>query len=191
MTKYYLLLLIIFILLFIFLNKNNLIYVEGQNGINFLINNDTDKEYKIRLLSKIVENMYKLKNHMIKNINNFKDYTEYIKQLQENFTEKRTSIYETNPSSNLTSFSVNKGEELSVCLKSKNTNKFHDINLLMYVVIHEMAHFACPDIGHGIKFKKIFKKLVEEAININIYTKVDYNTNPVEYCGMILSSSII
>jgi predicted metal-dependent hydrolase len=61
----------------------------------------------------------------------------------------------------------------------------------MYVAIHEMAHVACPEIGHGKLFMKIFKKLAEEAVKINIYRKVNYSDNPVEYCGMILSSSII
>ena len=59
----------------------------------------------------------------------------------------------------------------------------------MYVAIHEMAHIACPDIGHGPLFKKIFKLLTEEAININKLE--DYSDKPVEYCGMILSSNII
>jgi predicted metal-dependent hydrolase len=191
MINYYLIILIFFILIFIFLNKNNLVYIEGQNGLKFLINEDTDKQNKIKLLSKIIENMYKLKNYMVYNINKFPEYKEYINQLNENFTEKRTTIYETDPTSDLTSFSVNKGEELSVCLKSKKTGELHDINLLMYVVIHEMAHFACPDVGHGLLFKKIFKKFIEEAININLYKKVDYSEHPVEYCGMTLSSSII
>jgi predicted metal-dependent hydrolase len=191
MINYYLIILIFFILIFIFLNKNNLVYIEGQNGLKFLINEDTDKQNKIKLLSKIIENMYKLKNYMVYNINKFPEYKEYINQLNENFTEKRTTIYETDPTSDLTSFSVNKGEELSICLKSKKTGELHDINLLMYVVIHEMAHFACPDVGHGLLFKKIFKKFIEEAININLYKKVDYSEHPVEYCGMTLSSSII
>ena len=37
----------------------------------------------------------------------------------------------------------------------------------------------------------IFRKFIEEAININLYKKVDYSEHPVEYCGMTLSSSII
>ena len=62
---------------------------------------------------------------------------------------------------------------------------------MMYVGIHEMAHIACPEIGHGDLFKKIFKKLTEEAIKIGIYKKIDYSSQPTEYCGMILSSSIV
>ena len=115
----------------------------------------------------------------------------YIKQLYENLTESRTLIYETEPTSDLTSYSVNKGEELSFCLKSKKTGKHHNINLLMYVALHELAHIACPETGHGDLFKKIFKFLTEEAILLGMYIKQDYNQQPVEYCGMILSSSII
>jgi len=92
---------------------------------------------------------------------------------------------------NLTSYSVNKGEELSFCLRSKKTGELHDINLLTYVGIHEISHIACPEIGHGDLFKKIFRMFALEGVNIGIYKKVDYSEIPIEYCGMILSSSII
>jgi len=183
--------LIIFIYFFLFINRNNLIYVESNSGTKFLVHKDNLKNEKAKLLSQIVENMIILKNHMIKNINNFKSFKPYINQLNENFTESRTVIYETDPESNLTSYSVNKGEEISFCLRSKKSGKLHDINLLMYVAIHEMAHIACPEIGHGELFKKIFRKLTEESINIGIYKKVNFSESPEEYCGMILSSSIV
>jgi len=182
---------IIFIYFFLFINRNNLIYVESKTGTKFMVQKDNLKKEKADLLGKIVENMFILKNHMVKNINNFPIYEAYIKQLKNNLSESRTVVYETDPKSNLTSFSVNKGEELSFCLKSKKSNELHDINLLMYVAIHEMAHIACPEIGHGELFKKIFRKLTEEAINIGIYKKVNFSEIPTEYCGMILSSSII
>ena len=114
-----------------------------------------------------------------------------INLLTNNLTSKRTSIYENDPNSNLTSFSVNKGEEMAFCLKSKKNGNFHEINLLMYVAIHEMAHVACPEVGHGDLFKKIFQFLVLRAMEIGIYNKEDYGQHPVEYCGMMLSSSIV
>ena len=116
---------------------------------------------------------------------------EYIELLEENFNDQRTKIYENDPSSELTSYSVNKGEELAFCLKSKRTGELHEINLLLYVAIHEMAHMGCPEIGHGELFKKVFRFLTLEAIKLGVYTKDDYSANPVEYCGMILSSSIV
>lgn len=183
--------LLFFIYIFLFINRNNIIYVESKSGTKFMVHKDMLKKEKASLLEEVVDKMYILKNHLVDNIDKFPDYKTYIEQLKDNFTESRTVIYETDPESNLTSYSVNKGEELSICLKSKSTGRLHQINLLMYVVIHEMAHFACPEIGHGDLFKKIFRKFTQEAININVYKKEDFETNPVEYCGMILSSSIV
>ena len=182
---------IIFIYFFLFINRKNLVFIETNSGTKFLVHKDNLKNEKANLLGKMVENMFILRNHMVKNINNFPSYKPYINQLKNNLSETNTIVYETDPNSELTSYRVNKGEELSFCLKSKKTNQLHDLNLLMYVAIHEMAHVACPEIGHGKLFMKIFRKLVEEAIKINIYKKVNFSDIPVEYCGMILSSSII
>ena len=184
---------IIFIYIYFFLNKKNFVSIESYTGTKYMVYNDNLNKDKANLLASIVKNMCILKNHLTANIlsNDLKEYEPYIKQLDKNFNENRTSIYETDPTSEFTSYSVNKGEELSVCLKSKNSDKLHDINLLMYVVIHEMAHFACPEIGHGALFQKIFKKFLEVAVELEIYQYNDYNKKPVEYCGMILSSNII
>lgn len=182
---------IIIIYIFLFINRNNVIYIESSTGTKFLVHKDNDKQQKANLLGQLVENLYLLKNHLIKNRDNLKDYSEYIDLLSKNFNEGKTSVYETDPDSNLTSYSVNKGEEISFCLRSKKTGELHDINLLTYVGIHEISHIACPEIGHGDLFKKIFRMFAQEAVNIGIYKKVDYSFQPVEYCGMILSSSII
>ncbi len=182
---------VIIIYIFLFLNRNNVIYIESSTGTKFLVHKDKDKQQKANLLGQLVENLYSLKNHLVKNKNKFTEYAEYIDLLAKNFNEGVTSVYETDPDSNLTSYSVNKGEELSFCLRSKKTGEIHDINLLTYVGIHEISHIACPEIGHGNLFKKIFRMFAQEAINIGIYKKVDYSEVPVEYCGMILSSSII
>jgi predicted metal-dependent hydrolase len=184
-------LIIIFLYIFLFLNRNNVIYIESKSGTKFLVNNDSMKEAASDLLSTIVENMFKLKNYLYKFKDNYSDYEVYIYQLNTNLNEATTIIYETEPNSDLTSYSINKGEELAFCLKSKKTGKLHDINLLMYVALHEMAHIACPETGHGDLFKKIFKFLTERAIEINLYRRVDYNQQPTEYCGMVLSSSIL
>ena len=183
----------IFIYIFLFINRNKLVYVESNSGTKFLLhkdNNQFNKE-KANLLSNIVQNIFLLKNHLKKNINNLSEYKDYIEQLNENLDENTTVIYETDPESDLTSYSVNKGEEISFCLRSKKTGKLHNLNLLMYVAIHEISHIACPEIGHGELFRKIFAMFLDEAIKIGIYKKVNYAESPVEYCGMVLSSSII
>lgn len=182
---------IIIIYIFLFLNRNNVVYIESNTGTKFLVHKDKDKIEKANLLGELVEKLYQLKYHLKKNISSFSEYKNYINLMDNNFKEDRTIIYETDPDSTLTSYSVNKGEEISFCLRSKKTGKLHDINLLTYVGIHELSHIGCPEIGHGALFKKVFKFFAQEAISLGIYKKVDYSELPVEYCGMILSSSII
>jgi predicted metal-dependent hydrolase len=166
---------IIFIYIFLFLNYNNVSYIKASNGGQFLIHKDSDKQLKANLLEKVVNNLYLLKDHMVFNIKKFPEYEEYINQLGNQFNKHRTIIYETDPSSSLTSYSINKGEEISFCLRSKKTKQLHDINLIMYVAIHELSHIACPVIGHGPIFKMIFKKLLEEAIILGIYKPLIVN----------------
>ena len=183
---------LIFIYIYYFLNKNNFITIESNTGSAIKIYDDELIKEKTELLSLIVNRMNELTKYLNenKNYDDLIDFKPYINQLINNFNNN-TDIHETDPNTDLTSYSVNKGQELSVCLKSKKTKKLHDINLLMYVVIHEMAHFGCPDIGHGTLFQKIFKKFTEVAIKINLYSYDNYNKNPVEYCGMDLSSNVI
>ncbi len=194
MIKIFLLVLIcIFLYIFFYLNNDEIIYVSANDGKKYLVYKDNYTVEKANLLSNIVSNMFKLKNHLVKNKTKFSELTLYIDQLNTNLTNN-TVFYETNPNINLTSYSVNKGEEIAMCVKSKNTNNLHNINLLMYVAIHELSHIACPESGeksHGPLFKKIFHLFLEEAVSIGIYVKHDYNKYPVEYCGMTLNTSII
>jgi predicted metal-dependent hydrolase len=183
---------IIFIYILYIINKKKLTVIEtSNNGLKVMVYNDSKKITAAELLGEMIKKMFKLRNHLEKNIDKYPEYKEYIELLINNFKEDRTSIYENDPSSDLTSFSVNKGEEIAFCLRSKENKQFHKINLLMYVAIHEMAHVACPEIGHGELFKTVFKFLTLVAIEIGLYILDDYGEHPVEYCGMILSSSIV
>ena len=173
------------------IRKSKLTIVEASStGMKVQVYNGKNKQ-SADLLSEIIQRMFKLRNYLIENKDKYSDHKEYIILLEKNLNEDRTQIYENDPNSDLTSFSVNKGEEVAFCLKSKKTGELHEINLLIYVALHEMAHIACPEIGHGELFKKIFNFLTLRAIDIGLYANDDYTKNPVEYCGMVLSSSIV
>ena len=66
--------LIIFIYIFLFLSRSNVVYVESSTGMKFLVHKDKNKKEKANLLGNIVENMLKLKNHLVKNIDKFPEY---------------------------------------------------------------------------------------------------------------------
>ena len=86
-----------------------------------------------------------------------------------------------------TSYSINKGEKIVLCLRTNN--KLMDLNTMMFVVLHELAHICTESIGHTKEFWNNFRWILEESINIGMYTKVDYQKQPLEYCGMDITSS--
>ena len=88
---------------------------------------------------------------------------------------------------NYTSYSINKGEQIVLCLRTNN--KLMDLNTMMFVVLHELAHVCTESTGHTKEFWDNFKWILEESINIGIYTKQDFKLNNVEYCGMTITDS--
>lgn len=89
-------------------------------------------------------------------------------------------------SSSNTSYVKNKGEEFGVCLRDKygGSDKFVDENTLRFVVIHELSHLASSTYGHNAEFWTNFRRLLREAVYINIYKPVDYSKYPVNYCSL-------
>ena len=110
------------------IRRNRLTIVEASDtGMKLMVYNDKNKKASADLLSEVITRMFKLRNSLIAEKDKHPEYKEYIELLEENFNNERTKIYENDPSSELTSFSVNKGEELAFCLKSKRTGELHEI----------------------------------------------------------------
>ena len=188
------LIILIFIFSLILLNKlqkYEVKYVKSELDENeYLVRDLPDKQKASNLLSEIKINMIKLTEYVYQNKNTkYLEYAQYIEQLKTGID--KVIINESSDDSVYTSYSVNKGEQIVFCLRSKYTGKLHDLNLLMYVVIHEMAHVASPEYGHTQLFKKIFGFLLTVAMELDIYTKINFRFHPVEYCGLIISESIV
>jgi len=90
-----------------------------------------------------------------------------------------------------TSYIEDKGVIIAFCLRESNSKIYdiHDINTIMFVVLHELSHVANADWGHELIFWRIFAFLVEEARLAGIYDPVEYEKYPVEYCSLNLDYS--
>ena len=184
--------LIISIIIFIKLGGNDVIYVPSDiDKRSYLVRDLEDKQKASNLLARIRENIYKLSDHLSENKDKkeYKDYYDYINQLENGI--KGMIINESSPDSTYTSYSVNKGEQIVFCLRSKRSNKLHPLNLMMYVTIHELAHVACPEYGHTSLFKHIFTFFAKISVKIGIYEKINFNIDSKEYCGMTITDSVI
>jgi hypothetical protein len=60
-------------------------------------------------------------------------------------------------------------EVITLCLVDPTTGKYYDMNTLMYVALHELAHVISKNEGHGEEFKKNFAMLLREAATKGIY----------------------
>lgn len=87
------------------------------------------------------------------------------------------------------SYTVNKGELIALCIRNKEDKDFHDWNTLLFVLIHELAHVASISTGHNQEFVRNFKWLLEQANAAGLYQPVDYSQNPITYCGVRVTNN--
>lgn len=77
------------------------------------------------------------------------------------------------------SFTINK-EHIYICTKNEK-GAYYDDNMLIYVLLHELAHVLCDEVGHTEKFKRIFRSLLHRAHEAGLY---DPNIPPIDdYCN--------
>ena len=79
---------------------------------------------------------------------------------------------------------------MNLCIRQKNRDKtLHEHNLLMFVIIHELAHVASESVGHNTEFYRNFKFLLKEAAEHGIYNPVNFAKSPKKYCGIKVTNN--
>lgn len=114
-----------------------------------------------------------------------------IKQWVQNFTPDPSRFEEATPAAEHTSYSVNKGEKVHLCLRQRegHNESLVNENIMVFVSLHEMAHVVTPTMGHGPDFWNNFAWILKQAEEIKIYTYQDFKAHPVSYCGMNITDS--
>ena len=188
------------IFLFIILNsyqqiKGDMVYVKTANGRSFLVRNIIEKshskEKSADILNKVLDNLLIIKKELEVN----KKYNSHpaVKRLTNNF--KASSITESLPDSEYTSYSLNKGEKISMCIRykknvdGKKINDFISMNTIMFVAIHEMAHVMTKSIGHKDDFWQNMRIILCIAQEKGLYTRKDYSIGTTAYCGTEITST--
>jgi predicted metal-dependent hydrolase len=194
MQELILTLILIFLILYFIYNNlytdDNLILEKATfDNEYYWVRNMSDKSKASNTLAVIKSNMIKLIEYLQNNINQFPKNMDCIKNLIKR--TKKIYIMETPKDDKFTSYTINKGEKIVFCLRSKYLHDIHDMNTIMYVVIHELAHIGSFSTGHTKEFKEVFKFLLVQAHKINIYKIRDYRINPVDYCGMTINEYIL
>ena len=164
---------------------NEVTYVKSEVDDNeYLVRNLEDKQKAANMLALLRTKLEKICKAMKNKYPDDKD----VARMNERFNPD--NITETGKNNQYTSYSVNKGEKVVFCIRQKDdAESIVDENTLTFVAIHELAHIMTVSVGHTKEFWDNFKKLLQEAVELKIYIKEDYNNNPKEYCGIKVSDS--
>lgn len=172
--------------LYITYYKPSLVYVRSDIDNNvYIVRNLPNKKKAANTLAKVrskldlLVNKFKLK---------FDNRDERINTLLSRFNPNE--LREALPKNNQTSYSINKGEKIVICLRSRNKNEtITDVNTLVFVALHELAHLMSISIGHNTEFWNNFRFILAHAIYWKIYTPQNFERNPKNYCGITITSS--
>jgi len=114
-----------------------------------------------------------------------------VKRIAKNFRDDPNRFMESTPDASHTSYSVNKGEEIHLCLRQRagGNESLVDENVMVFVGLHELGHVCTESVGHGPDFWNNFGWLLKEAEGAGIYRYTDFQAHPVAYCGVNITDS--
>ena len=185
----------VLIIIIVMLAFSGYIYIEGKNNDvifvrslldnrEYLVRNNPDKQEAADLIAKIRGKLDKLCLILKKEYPN----DESVKRLIKKFNSD--NITESGKNSKYTSYSVNKGEKVVLCIRTRDKKEaLIDENTITFVALHELSHIQTKSIGHTEEFWSNFKFLLKNAIKHGLYKHVDYSKHNVAYCGMTITDT--
>jgi predicted metal-dependent hydrolase len=173
------------IYLYIDTKNSNLIFEKAElDGNMYLVRNVDDKAKAANLLAAIRQKLDRVIDYLVKKY----PQKDNVARLKTKF--RAENIEESEAGSKYTSYSVNKGEKIVFCIRSKEKEaRLEDENLLVFVALHELGHIMTVSTGHTEEFWDNFRFLLKESIKIGVYKRQDFKKNPQKYCGTKITDS--
>tara|TARA_B110000971_G_C20022332_1_gene506978 strand:+ start:1922 stop:2500 length:579 start_codon:yes stop_codon:yes gene_type:complete len=166
----------------IYQNKNIIKRISKNDNIEYIVRDLENSQEAAEKLSTINTKLKLL----IASLD--EDDRRGIDRLKDKYNPYR--LTETEENSKYTSYSLNKGEKIALCIrKDDNHLTFEDENTVIFVAIHELSHIMTESVGHEKEFWENMGFLLEKAHQLNIYQPVDYSENNTNYCGMEITTT--
>lgn len=163
-------------------------YVKSNvDGKQYKVRDMPDKQHAADLLANLRIRLTKLCDVLEQK---YPDKAQ-VKQLCKNFRSDPARFIESTPDSEHTSYSINKGEQIHMCLRQRDgpDEGLVNENIMTFVALHELAHVCTESIGHGPDFWNNFGWLLKEAEAAGLYKYTDFSAHPVSYCGVYITDS--
>lgn len=163
-------------------SSHEMAYVRSNvDGESYIVRNLPDKQEAADHLANVRAKLLRL----MRDLQTTDPDKPIVKQIQRNFDAAPSRFSESTPDASYTSYSVNKGEKVFMCLRQRNEKEeLVDDNILTFVAIHEMSHIGTHEVGHTPLFWNNFGWLLKRAEDIGIYKFQNFSAHPVEYCGI-------
>ena len=153
------------------------------------------KTYRVRDMpdkQQAADLMAKIRMRLIRIIEHFKaTYPDkpQVQRLMKNFVAEPSRMVEATPDAEHTSYSVNKGEAMHLCLRQRRAGdeSLVDENVMTFVTLHELGHCMTESIGHGPDFWNNFAWILKEAEANGIYKHQNFAAQSVPYCGVSIT----
>ena len=157
------------------------------DGRTYRVRDMADKQQAADLLAKVRLRISTLCDSLEKK---YPD-KEQVKQITRNFRADPDRFLEATPDAQHTSYSVNKGDSVHLCLRQRqgSNESLVQENVMVFVGIHELSHICTKSVGHTPEFWNNFGWLLKEAEGSGLYQYTDFQAQPVSYCGMSITDS--
>jgi hypothetical protein len=157
------------------------------DGKQYKVRDMPDKQEAANLMARLRIRLMKITDALEKK---YPDKAQ-VKHLVKNFRSDPSRFIEATPDSEHTSYSINKGEKIYMCLRQRSgpDESLVNENVMTFVSLHELAHVCTESIGHGPDFWNNFGWLLKEAEALGLYQYTDFQAHPVSYCGVYITDS--
>jgi hypothetical protein len=180
-----------------FINKegSESLKIRADDGEYYQILQQYDsKQETAKLFSQINAKLLKFLEHLKYkyNVNSTNSSTvkqTRIQEIVERIVERYNfeQLKETIPTGmNGTSYTIDKGESVYMCMRDKDTLMLHKEHDIMFVALHELAHIGNVTWGHEADYWETFKFVLHEAKLAGLHEPTDYSKAPITYCGLFI-----
>jgi len=152
--------------------------VKASDGRSYIVRNTDKKQETADALARLNEKVTNFINELVSSADG--EYKIMALRLQKRYNPNTLS--EGRIDKRYTSYTVNKGEEVVLCLRTRDSkDEIYDDNLIFYVTLHELGHIASITEDHSPEFHKNFRYLLRKASEMGLFQKVSHS---FQYCGM-------
>lgn len=157
-----------------------IIVLLGGVTLFFLIREfKTVEHFQPRFPAKRQDNVHV--NSLVRKISNIKDYITND-DIRRRFKQKIVDNYSVSfIACESGSFTIDK-KEVNICVNDKKTLQRYSNNVLIYVILHEIAHVLSETEHHTSEWEMIFNHILKASIRCGVYD--DSKQFPKNYCKL-------